>query len=223
GTATPCRARPRRRATSRGSSGPRRRTPPRRRRRARRRWRWPACADERAGAAVRGRHAWAHANPPASRVGGRSGGGVMGMPHVVVDDAGYAYPGRTVLAHVDARASAGDRLAIVGENGSGKTTLLRLLAGDLAPSTGEVRVVGTLAVVEQEMAVAPGATVGDVVAATLADVRAVAAELEAATEAFDHEEGALGELTALLARAEHLAAWDADRRVTEALSRLGAC
>ncbi len=147
----------------------------------------------------------------------------MGMPHVVVDDAGYAYPGRTVLAHVDVRASAGDRLAIVGENGSGKTTLLRLLAGDLPPSTGEVRVVGTLAVVEQEMAVAPGATVGDVVAATLSDVRAVAAELEAATEGFDHETGALGELTALLARAEHLAAWDADRRVTEALSRLGAC
>ncbi len=34
---------------------------------------------------------------------------------------------------------AGDRIAIVGVNGAGKTTLLKLLAGELAPSAGAIR------------------------------------------------------------------------------------
>ena len=74
----------------------------------------------------------------------------MGMPHVVVDDAGYAYPGRTVLKHVDVRASAGDRLAVVGENGSGKTTLLRLLAGLLTPESGHIARATACSYVPQE-------------------------------------------------------------------------
>ena len=39
---------------------------------------------------------------------------------------------------------------------------------------------------------------------------------------FDHESGDLARLTAAVARYEHLAAWDADRRVDEALTRFGA-
>ena len=35
--------------------------------------------------------------------------------------------------------TAGMRIGLVGPNGSGKTTLLRMLRGDLAPTTGEIR------------------------------------------------------------------------------------
>ena len=35
--------------------------------------------------------------------------------------------------------SAGMRVGLVGPNGSGKTTLLRLLRGEVAPTTGEIR------------------------------------------------------------------------------------
>ncbi|MCB7136416.1 ATP-binding cassette domain-containing protein [Cellulosimicrobium marinum] len=143
--------------------------------------------------------------------------------HLAADDLAFAYPGRPVLDGVTVRVAEGTRLGVVGENGTGKTTLLHVLAGDLVPSRGEVRRAGDLAVVEQELSVGPGQTVGDLVGTTLAGLRAVAAALDAAARDFDHDAGDLAELTAILARAEHLAAWDADRRVDVALSRLGAC
>ena len=47
--------------------------------------------------------------------------------------------GRRLLANLDFEILPGQLLAIVGPNGAGKTTLLRVLAGDLAPDSGTVR------------------------------------------------------------------------------------
>ncbi|MCR6689518.1 ATP-binding cassette domain-containing protein [Cellulomonas sp.] len=142
--------------------------------------------------------------------------------HLVADAVSFGYPDRPVLDALDVTVAAGERLGLVGENGAGKTTLLRVLAGELVPSSGSVRRSGSLAVVDQELVVAPGDTVGTLVAATGATVRAAAAELEATIAAFDHERGDLAALTAAMARYEQLAAWDVDRRVDEALTRFGA-
>ncbi|PJJ76896.1 macrolide transport system ATP-binding/permease protein [Sediminihabitans luteus] len=141
----------------------------------------------------------------------------------MAQDIAFSYPGRDVLSHVDVAVSPGTRLGVVGENGTGKSTLLRVLSGELAPSRGTVQREGSLAVVEQEMAAPPGVTVGDVVDASLRALRAVVTELDAAADAFDHETGDLAAYGEILARVEHLAAWDADRRVDVALTRLGAC
>jgi ATP-binding cassette subfamily F protein uup len=46
---------------------------------------------------------------------------------------------RTLFERLNFIVSAGIRVGLVGPNGSGKTTLLRLLRGDLAPSSGEIR------------------------------------------------------------------------------------
>ncbi|MGQ0553056.1 MAG: ABC-F family ATP-binding cassette domain-containing protein [Planctomycetota bacterium] len=46
---------------------------------------------------------------------------------------------RVLFSNVDLRVSKGDRIGIVGRNGTGKTTLLRILAGQLAPLSGELR------------------------------------------------------------------------------------
>ena len=48
-----------------------------------------------------------------------------------------------VLRGVELRVGKGDRIAIIGASGSGKTTLLQLLGGLDAPTSGEVRVIGT--------------------------------------------------------------------------------
>lgn len=44
-----------------------------------------------------------------------------------------------VFSDLSLSLSPGDKLALVGPNGAGKSTLLRLLAGDLAPDAGVVR------------------------------------------------------------------------------------
>jgi ATP-binding cassette subfamily F protein uup len=50
-----------------------------------------------------------------------------------------AYDGKVVVRDLSTRILRGDRIGLIGPNGAGKTTLLRLLLGDLAPDSGEVR------------------------------------------------------------------------------------
>ncbi|MCT2583531.1 TlrC/CarA/OleB/SrmB family ABC-F type ribosomal protection protein [Actinophytocola sp. S1-96] len=48
------------------------------------------------------------------------------------------------------RLGNGDRLLVTGPNGAGKTTLLRVLSGELAPDSGDVRVAGRVGHLRQE-------------------------------------------------------------------------
>ncbi|NLF04231.1 MAG: ATP-binding cassette domain-containing protein, partial [Actinomycetales bacterium] len=48
----------------------------------------------------------------------------------------------TLLAPTTLTLDTGASLVVTGANGAGKTTLLRVLAGTLAPSAGEVHVLG---------------------------------------------------------------------------------
>jgi len=48
------------------------------------------------------------------------------------------YPGNVLLKDVDVRIGRGERVGIVGPNGAGKSTLMKILAGRLAPLSGEV-------------------------------------------------------------------------------------
>ena len=50
-----------------------------------------------------------------------------------------AYGGRQVIRDFSTRIMRGDRIGLIGANGAGKTTLLRLLLGEIAPDSGEVR------------------------------------------------------------------------------------
>ena len=49
---------------------------------------------------------------------------------------------RVLLADTSLEILSGSRLAIMGETGSGKSTLLKIMAGLIAPSSGEVRLNG---------------------------------------------------------------------------------
>jgi ABC-2 type transport system ATP-binding protein len=77
------------------------------------------------------------------------GGGVAGpaatlsgVSHRFGHRSRHRSSGVTALRDVDLTLRNGTITALVGANGSGKTTLLRILAGIVAPSEGEVEVLG---------------------------------------------------------------------------------
>lgn len=132
--------------------------------------------------------------------------------------------GSVVLDHVDLSIGPRTRLAVVGENGRGKSTLVHALAGRLPPTSGAVRLVGTIGLAEQELDVLDRPTVGSLVDEALAGPLAALTEFELATQALaDGEDGADDRFARALDRAERFDAWDAERRVDQALGALGAC
>ncbi|MEH3159118.1 MAG: ATP-binding cassette domain-containing protein [Sphingomonas taxi] len=74
---------------------------------------------------------------------------------------------RAIIRDLNLRVTRGDRIGIVGRNGAGKTTLLRLLTGELAPDSGEVKLAKTLdgiVIDQQRSLMAPTKTVREVLA-----------------------------------------------------------
>jgi ABC-type multidrug transport system ATPase subunit len=66
----------------------------------------------------------------------------MNFPHILQADAlCFGYPECIVLDALSLRLPAGVSL-VLGDDGSGKTTLLRILAGDLAASSGQLQIRG---------------------------------------------------------------------------------
>jgi ATP-binding cassette subfamily F protein uup len=77
-----------------------------------------------------------------------------------------SFDGKQVVAPFSTRIMRGDRVGLIGPNGAGKTTLLRLLLGELAPDSGEVRAGANVQVAyydQQREQLDPEATVVDTV------------------------------------------------------------
>ncbi len=64
----------------------------------------------------------------------RSGREVLRLERVA-----KAFGPRVVYRELSGQVQRGERVAIIGPNGAGKTTLLRIVAGELAPDAGEVK------------------------------------------------------------------------------------
>ena len=108
------------------------------------------------------------------------------MPLIQLQRVDYSVGGPLLLEHVDLTIEPNERVCIVGRNGEGKSTLLRLLAGEIVPDDGEVRVQGGVRIARLAQEV-PQDTHGSV---------------------FDVVAQGLGELGALLAKYHHLIGGD---------------
>ncbi len=58
---------------------------------------------------------------------------------VEAENISFAYDKIPVISGLSTTIMRGDRIGIIGANGSGKTTLLKLLLGELAPQSGELK------------------------------------------------------------------------------------
>src|SRR6202049_1133503 len=64
---------------------------------------------------------------------------MLSPPIIAVDDVSVGYdPKNPVLNRVTLRIDTDDRIALLGSNGNGKSTLVKLIAGRLAPFSGQV-------------------------------------------------------------------------------------
>ena len=81
------------------------------------------------------------------RTGLPSGRGLVGFHEVIM-----AHGARRLFGPLSFELRGPERVAIRGANGAGKTTLLRLIAGDLAPSSGHVdRLTDRVAMLDQHV------------------------------------------------------------------------
>ncbi|MBS7455622.1 ATP-binding cassette domain-containing protein [Coralloluteibacterium stylophorae] len=135
-------------------------------------------------------------------------------------DVDFSIGGPLLLEHVSLTVEAGERIALIGRNGAGKSTLMRLVAGELKPDDGEVRVAGgvRIARLEQEVPAGASGSVFDVVAEGLGELGTWLADFHRISHAAEFDAEAM---TAVQARLDAAGGWDADRRVAETLERLG--
>jgi branched-chain amino acid transport system ATP-binding protein len=67
---------------------------------------------------------------------------VAGAAMIETRDLKRAFGGVVALDGVSLSLAAGERRAVIGPNGAGKTTLVNILAGEIAPTGGAVRLAG---------------------------------------------------------------------------------
>ncbi|AMG82506.1 MULTISPECIES: ABC-F family ATP-binding cassette domain-containing protein [Microbacterium] len=100
-------------------------------------------------------------------------------PHaaVVLDRLSLTWPDGTVALDGVSGAFGAGRTGLVGRNGAGKSTLLRLIAGELAPTSGTLTTSGEVAFLPQQLTLDVDRRVSDLlgVTAALDAVRAITA------------------------------------------------
>ncbi len=75
--------------------------------------------------------------PSGNHMTGRATG-----PAIDAHGLGFAFRKKTILRDLSLEVAAGEAVVLLGSNGAGKTTLLRILAGEVGPDDGTVRVLG---------------------------------------------------------------------------------
>ncbi len=65
--------------------------------------------------------------------------GRSGRLVVVFEEVGKSYNGDPLFENLSFEIRWGDRIALIGPNGAGKSTLLKIIAGEIKPSQGHIR------------------------------------------------------------------------------------
>ena len=129
--------------------------------------------------------------------------------------------GRELLVDVGLHLRPGERIGLVGRNGAGKTTLLRAIAGEHAVDAGDLVHRGRLGYLPQTAASHSTRTVWDEVLQGLEGLRALEAELEAATDALDDTPASIERHADVAERFEAAGGYAMEKKVGTVLHGLG--
>ena len=131
-----------------------------------------------------------------------------------------AYGLKSVLHDVSVILNPGERIGLVGANGAGKSTLLKIIAGEVAPDDGNVRVdpTVTLGYLPQVIVGYEHATVRDLLADADRDLRQLETRLRTLETAMTqstggHLESILAEYGELTEQFERRGGYDLEQRI----------
>src|SRR5437764_8156921 len=137
-----------------------------------------------------------------------------------------SFGSRTVFRDLELVIEEGERVGLIGVNGSGKSSLMKILAGAMAPDSGELQLRRGAAVtyLAQEPEFPPGATVEAELSAArpaLRDALVAHNELSRKLERAPAGERELAQLAELSHRIDQLGGWDTSHEARTLLDRLG--
>ena len=141
------------------------------------------------------------------------------MPLLMLDDISLAYGMHPLLDKASLTIDAGERVCLLGRNGEGKSTLLKIVAGEVTPDAGLVKLESgaTLAVLPQNLPSDDVRTAYDVVSGAFSEAGELLAEFHTLSQ--QGNEASLERLTKVQERLEALDGWRLDQKVNAVLKQ----
>ena len=141
------------------------------------------------------------------------------MPLLILEDISLAYGMQPLLDHASLVIEPGERVCLLGRNGEGKSTLLKIIAGEVTPDGGNVRLDSgsRLAVLPQMLPSDDTRTAYDVVSGAFPETGALLAEFHRLSQRAD--EDSLERLMKVQERLEALDGWRLDQKVNAILEQ----
>ncbi|WP_080794120.1 ABC-F family ATP-binding cassette domain-containing protein [Corynebacterium pacaense] len=145
--------------------------------------------------------------------------------YISVDGLSFSYPSHRVLSDVSLTVNRGSVVGLIGENGAGKSTLLALIAGDLEPDVGVIRLPADTGFIAQETSLPFEAPANALIDQAVAPIRAIESTITELSEQLGDTTGDAGDVAerfdAALSAAEEWGVWSLDSRIEEVLGGLG--
>jgi ATP-binding cassette subfamily F protein uup len=147
------------------------------------------------------------------------------MPLLSLRSISLSYGSAPLLDQVDLEIGRNERVCLLGRNGTGKSTLLRLMAGELQPDAGELRIDGgaRVARLAQEAPADGDERVLEVVAGGLGELGRLVGDYYRLSHRLgvDADPVDLQRLATIQQRLEAGGGWEIEQRAERVISRLG--